>query len=210
MVLLLILAISIFVIGADKVASIINLSAYTNMINVQITMIITFCILMSCTTNSSISLEGKSLWILKSLPIDEIDIFKSKLLLNILLVLPISLLSFFIISIKLKFDIIYTITMIGLIIACTLFTSLYGLFINLIYPKTDYISETEVVKRSASTMISIFSSIGYLGLYAVAYYFLKLEFNILLILGTIITLIIDLVLWKFIKTKGVKLFRIIV
>lgn len=207
LVLLGVLAVGIIILGKDKIATIINLSSYTSMFNVQITMIIMFCIFMSCTTSSSISLEGKNLWILKSLPIDELDIFKSKLGINILLVLPIALISFLLISIKLKFSILYIIIMSILIIVSSFFIALYGLFINLLYPKIDYINEVEVVKRGLSSIISIFSSLAYLGIYGAIYYFLKLDFNVLLILATTITLAMDLVLWKIIKTKGVNLFR---
>lgn len=207
LVLLGVLAVGIIILGKDKIATIINLSSYTSMFNVQITMIIMFCIFMSCTTSSSISLEGKNLWILKSLPIDELDIFKSKLGINILLVLPIALISFLLISIKLKFSIFYIITMSILIIVSSFFIALYGLFINLLYPKLDYINEVEVVKRGLSSTISIFSSLVYLGIYGAIYYFLKLDFNVLLILATTITLAMDLILWKIIKTKGVNLFR---
>lgn len=206
-ILLGVLAVGIIILGKDKIATIINLSSYTSMFNVQITMIIMFCIFMSCTTSSSISLEGKNLWIIKSLPIDELDIFKSKLSINILLVLPIALISFLLISIKLKFSILYIIIMSILIIVSSFFIALYGLFINLLYPKLDYINEVEVVKRGLSSIISIFSSLAYLGIYGAIYYFLKLDFNVLLILATTITLAMDLVLWKIIKTKGVNLFR---
>lgn len=207
LVLLGVLAVGIIILGKDKIATIINLSSYTSMFNVQITMIIMFCIFMSCTTSSSISLEGKNLWILKSLPIDELDIFKSKLGINILLVLPIALISFLLISIKLKFSIFYIIIMSILIIVSSFFIALYGLFINLLYPKLDYINEVEVVKRGLSSTISIFSSLAYLGIYGAIYYFLKLDFNVLLILAITITLAMDLILWKIIKTKGVNLFR---
>lgn len=207
LVLLGVLAVGIIILGKDKIATIINLSSYTSMFNVQITMIIMFFIFMSCTTSSSISLEGKNLWILKSLPIDELDIFKSKLGINILLVLPIALISFLLISIKLKFSIFYIIIMSILIIVSSFFIALYGLFINLLYPKLDYINEVEVVKRGLSSTISIFSSLAYLGIYGAIYYFLKLDFNVLLILAITITLAMDLILWKIIKTKGVNLFR---
>ncbi|MEG2984996.1 MAG: ABC transporter permease [Peptostreptococcaceae bacterium] len=207
MILLLVLSIGIFILGVDKVANVINISLYTNMINIQISMVIIFCILMSCTTNSAISLEGKNLWILKSLPINEIEIFKAKIELNLLIVLPVSLISFFIMAIKLDFKIEYIIIMTMLIIASSLFTALYGLVINLMYPKVNYISEAEVVKRSFSSTVSIFSNFIHLGIYASIYYFIDIEFNMLIIFATVVTFILDLFLYKFIKTKGVNLFR---
>lgn len=206
-ILLLVLSIGILIMGPDKIAKMMNIPYYKDIFSVQVTGMIIFCILMSCTTNSSISLEGKNLWILKSSPIDEIDIFKSKIYMNLILILPISSISLLIISLKLNFDIKYTITMFMLINICAIFTALYGLFINLIFPKLDYISETEVVKRSASCMVSTFSSMIYIGIFIAIYYFLKLDFNTILVIGIFITGLIDFILWKLIKSKGVKLFR---
>ncbi|GAA0705674.1 ABC transporter permease [Paraclostridium ghonii] len=207
MIILIVLAIGILVMGQEKIAQIMKICAQTDIFNIQITGMIIFCILMSCTTNSSISLEGKNIWILKTSPLDEMDILKSKIYLNILLILPISIISILAIGLKLNFDFEYIITMIILIFECSILTSLYGLYINLLYPKLDYISETEVVKRSMSSMICAFSGILYIVLYAAIYYFVEIKFISVLILGIIITGMIDIVLWKLINTKGIKMFK---
>lgn len=207
MILLVILALGIITMGQEKIAQMMQISAQTDIFNVQITGMILFCILLSCTTNSSISLEGKNIWILKTSPVEELDILKSKIQLNLLLIIPIALISLLAIGVKLKFDFIYMMLMIVIIVECAVLTSLYGIYINLLYPKLDYISDTEVVKRSMSSMVSIFSGMGYIGLYAAVYYFAKIDFTSLMLIGVLVSAILDIVLWKLIKTKGVKLFK---
>ena len=46
-----------------------------------------FCAL-SSTTNASISLEGKSLWIMKSIPVSPFKIFMSKVMVNLTILVP--------------------------------------------------------------------------------------------------------------------------
>ena len=46
---------------------------------------------MSCLTGCTISLEGRTLWQLKSLPVSGRDVFAAKVLLNLLLCAPVSL-----------------------------------------------------------------------------------------------------------------------
>ncbi|MFR5348272.1 putative ABC transporter permease subunit, partial [Romboutsia timonensis] len=53
---------------------------------------------MASTTPSSISIEGKNLWILKSLPIDIRDIFKAKVSMSLILSIPAIVISSLIIS----------------------------------------------------------------------------------------------------------------
>lgn len=202
------LAIWVVLLGQEKLSLILQLSSSTDIFNMQITLIIIFCIMLSCTTNSSISLEGKNIWILKSSPISEIDIFKSKVYMNLLLILPMSLISLLIIAIKLKFTLKYTFIMSIMIILCSIFISLYGLYINLMYPKLDFINDIEIVKRSLSTMITIFSAMAYIGIAIGLYYILKINnFNNFLIIVTFIIGIVDFILLKLIKTKGIVMFK---
>lgn len=67
---------------------------------------------MTNTSCVSIYLEGKNLWILKSSPIKEMDIFKSKILLNLPLTIPISIICFIFLSFRLSFDVKSTVLVI--------------------------------------------------------------------------------------------------
>lgn len=208
MILLPIFTIAIVVVGYDKITEILGISSMVEMIKMQIIAVVVFCIIMTNTTSVSISLEGKNLWILKSSPINEIDIFKSKIYLNLLLTIPIAVISFLILAIRLSFTIKSTLVVIASIILLAVFNASLGIFINLLYPKLDFTNDVLVVKRSASVIVSMISSLVYVGLVFFILYTIGFKnIDLLLMIANIITFITILFLWRVIKTKGVELFR---
>ncbi len=208
MILLLVMTIGITIFRAEKINMIFELNLDMNMLKPQLIIIILFMIITTCTTYCSISLEGKSLWILKSLPIKEIDIFKSKIYMNLLLNMPISIICFLVLSIKLKFDISFIIIMTLTIISICLLVSLGGLLCNLYFPNTNWKNEVAVVKKSIGIIVILFGGIIYLGIYTWTYFKLQISnINSYLLLATIITFILDILIYQIIKTKGIKLFR---
>ena len=208
MILLPIFAIAIVYVGYDKIAQLLEMSIVVDMMKIQIIGVIAFCIIMTNTSCASISLEGKNLWILKSSPIDEMEIFKSKILLNILLTIPISVISFLVIAIKLNFELKTIVVVILSIVLLSIFIAILGLFINLLYPKLEFTSYVQVVKQSASVIISMISNILYVVMLCGISYILKINnFELFLIISNIITFISILVLYRLLKTKGVELFK---
>ena len=208
MVLLSIFSISLVILGADKVSDLLQLNLDFTFIKIQLLGIILFCIVTSCTTYCSISIEGKNLWIIKSLPIKEIDIFKGKIGLNLLITIPISIICFILISLRMKFD--FNFILIGslVIISVELLVAILGLFLNLLYPNFDWKNEVAVVKRSFSMIAVMLISALYIAAYAFIYFkFSILNLNIFLSIAVIITLVITLILWNLIKTKGIEIFR---
>ncbi|MGL5316375.1 MAG: putative ABC transporter permease subunit [Peptostreptococcaceae bacterium] len=208
MILLPIFAIAILLVGYDTIAQILEISVVVDMMKIQIIGIITFCIIMTNTASVSISLEGKNLWILKSCPIDEMEIFKSKILLNVLITIPISVISFLVMALRLNFGLNTTIIVTLSIIVLSIFTSTLGLYINLLYPKLEFTSDVQVVKQGASVIISMISNLIYVVILCGIGYVLKLSnVNTFLMVANIITIIGVLALYRILKTKGVKLFR---
>ena len=208
MILLPIFAIAIVFIGYEKIATLLEIPMVMDMMKIQIVGIIVFCIVMSNTSCVSISIEGKNLWILKSLPIDEMDIFKSKILLNILLTIPISIISFLLIGIKLNFGLNTIILVMISIVLLAIFSATLGLFINLLYPKLEFTSDVQVVKQGASVIINMISNLLYVAILCGIGYVLKLSnFEVFLIISNIITFIGILVLYNLLKYKGVELFK---
>lgn len=121
--------------------------------------IISFCVMMCCTTMSSISMEGKNLWILKSLPVEPRIIYLAKILVNLTILAP-ALIDAVILGIALKADFLVILLMVLIAAACSVFVSFYGLIINLLLPNFNWTNEAIVVKQSASSMVTVFSSIG--------------------------------------------------
>lgn len=125
---------------------------------------ICFSSFMTSITSSMISLEGKSINILKSLPIKPYKIVKSKVLTAILIMIPCILIGDSIVFIRFSFDIL---SIILILIASVLFPLLaetIGIIINLKYPRMDAKNDTEVVKQSMSSSISVFIGMGIIGI----------------------------------------------
>lgn len=104
---------------------------------------------------SLISLEGRNLWILKSLPINEKDILNAKLLLHLSICLPGHFLFGIVTSFILDFSIINSLIVIIVPALMTLFVALSGLLLNLWKPRFDWINETMCVKQSLPVFLSM-------------------------------------------------------
>ncbi len=124
---------------------------------------ISFCVLLTCTTASSISLEGKSLWIIKSAPVSPRMVYQAKVAVNLTVIAP-ALLDAVIIGIALKLSVGQIIVMLLLIAASSVLISLFGLLINLLLPNFNWTSEIVVVKQSAAMLIAVFSAMIYVGI----------------------------------------------
>ena len=128
---------------------------------------ITLASLMSSITSSMISLEGKSFNILKSLPITSKKIIYSKVLTAIFIMLPFILIGDIIFFVRFKFSVIQILLTLIFSIVLPFAAEIFGIIINLKYPKMDAENDTEVVKQSMSSgvcvivgMILSFTTIG--------------------------------------------------
>ncbi len=115
---------------------------------------------MTSITSSSISLEGKSFNITKSLPVKAEKILLSKIIMSDIITLPLMLLSDLIFIIKIDLSLVDTLLILAFTFIVPTFTAILGLIINLKYPKMNASSDTEVVKQSMSTMLSVFAGMA--------------------------------------------------
>ncbi len=104
-------------------------------------------------TAPSISLEGKTIWILKSLPIDVRKILGAKLLLHIVFTLP--AVEFLTLCLALVFKSELSIVIISVIIsaAYVLCSAMFGLFLNLKRPDFRWTSESAAIKHCFALII---------------------------------------------------------
>jgi len=123
-----------------------------------------FSSFMTSITSSMISLEGQSFNLLKSLPIKAFTIIKSKVLSALFIMIPCILIGDIIVFITFKFDIISIILIVIASILFPLISETIGIIVNLKYPRMDAKNDTEVVKQSMSSMISVFIGMGLLGI----------------------------------------------
>lgn len=174
--------------------------------------LVVFMSSMTSITSSSISIEGKSFNITKSLPVNPEEVLLSKVLSSNLITIPVILLCdiIFFISFEVQtFDIV-AILIISLVMPTL--TAIIGLFANLKYPKMNATSDTEVVKQSASSMISVLGgmliSIFLIGILVFASNIINI--NIAIVIELIIICIITISLWNILKKYGNKRFKEII
>lgn len=163
-----------------------------------------FIIFLSCTTSSSISIEGKNFYILKMLPVKFKTIWIAKVLCNYLLITITCLMSLFLFNISLDLTIDIIIKSIVLIFASGLFISLFGLFINLLFPNFTWKSEIKVIKQSASSFITVFSGL-LLGIFLAFNNYTSTTGYTYYI--SAIFLIVSIILIIFLNTIGTKIYQ---
>ncbi len=178
-------------------------------IEILILAVISFCISMTMTPAISLSLEGKNFWILKSLPIKAETIVFSKILFNLILCVPIAIISIFMFGISIGFSAVNQLLLIGLVIVFAILISTFDAIVNLYVPKFDFVNETEVVKQSAGAILGIFGGFSFIAINGVFYYFMMdiTSFSIIILLMIVINMLITAPLVYFVKTKSQYLFN---
>ena len=178
-------------------------------ISVLIFLLISFVAYLTSITNSVISLEGKNINILKSLPIKIKTILMSKIYACMVITTPVLLLGDIILCLKFKTKIIDAIILLILSILTPLVSHFIGIIVNLKFPKLDYENATEVVKQSASSFISVMIGMILFIISAIVITNIigKINATLLLMLSMITYIIIDIILYLYLINKGVKDFN---
>ena len=122
------------------------------MLRVSIPFLLAFLAAMGNTTTVSVSIEGKQLWLLQSLPVRPQEVFLGKMLVNLTVAVPSVLLSVLAAALGGWMDGIWTAAF-PLVFLWPL--SAIGIWVNLKLPSFDWESETAVVKQSLSLPISM-------------------------------------------------------
>ena len=159
----------------------------------------------------SISVEGKTMWILKSLPVRASDAIMTKAYAHVAISLPCLLLSAVIFEIALSMDVIGRIMTVVYPVVMTVFFALLGLLLNLRFPKFDWINEAVAVKQSMSVflavMIAMISSIAPVVLYFLAIRKTDLGAGVYVIIVTAVFAALSAALYAVIRKRGVKMWN---
>jgi ABC-2 type transport system permease protein len=149
---LLVLSLYVYYGGINKVLSLLGAANFEFS---KIPFFISILVSISCMTYASISIEGKNLWIIKSLPLKPIHVINTKILLNLILVLPITVLSVLFLSIALKLNFMITIFSFIIPILMVILAAVYGIFFNLLLPNFEWKNEIIFIKQSAPAFIML-------------------------------------------------------
>ena len=207
-ILLLGMSIATLFMGESVLASILEVELVKEIIPIFVIVVVCGTLVLSCTTNSSISLEGRNLWILKCSPINPIVVFKAKIALNLLLVVPAVLISDMIFAVSLNLSLAQIAWLIIISIIFSIVVPIIGVIVNLYFPKFNWVSETAVVKQGASVIIQMLISAAIVAIPVLIFIYLKIQNINLFLLGTVIyELIVLAVVTAILNTIGVKLFN---
>ena len=117
-----------------------------------------FCLSTAAVSAVSISLEGKYLWILKEAPVPAAAVLRTKWLFQLLLTLPCLLAAWLCAMIGLRGALALPEGLAALAVcaAFAVFHALFGVWINLCFPRLDAPNDTVVVKQSMASFLGVF------------------------------------------------------
>ena len=156
----------------------------------------------------SVSLEGKSIWIPRSLPVRTRSVLFAKGLVQFILTGIPAVFAAVCAGIVLG-DVLTAVLIVTVTFAFSLFTSAFDLFIGVRMPVMNWTNESTPIKQSGSVFIALF------GIMVVAALFGGLYFAVGKIIGaalyfliwSVVFTAIAALLWSWIATKGVKIFE---
>jgi len=157
----------------------------------------------------SVSLEGKSLWILQSFPVDGGDVLISKAKLHMVICLPAVFLASLACIVITKLSLFQILLTILLPAVFTILCALLGVVINLRFPKFDWINETIVIKQSLSSGISMLVFMAASAIPALIYGLLLLNVmkaEIFMLICLCVYSALCLWLYTYLKTKGNRIY----
>ena len=132
----------------------------TDMLPLLICAVVCMVASMNIVTAPSVSLEGSSIWILQSLPVDPWKVLRAKLELHVLITaLPAVVCTAVLLAVLRVslFDAVFAVLAVCLFV---LFCAAFGLVMNLLFPNLKWNSEAVAVKQGMRTMIAMFGGWG--------------------------------------------------
>lgn len=155
---------------------------------------------------SSVSLEGKNLWIVRSAPVSSAEVLMAKRRLHLRIVVPAALL-----------PAIASVSLLGanaalvalFAAAFALLTADVGLVENLRHPNLTWINEMQPVKQGAAVILTMLILMGILLVPTLLYIFLLSGVDVRLVMGccAVVFLGLDRLLVHWIRTSGVRRFE---
>ncbi len=142
--------------GAD-IALILNsmFTAYAGMIPVVLCAIICFITSTNMVAAPSVSLEGKTLWALQSLPVSARDVMAAKLSLHVILTTPAAVVCSLLCSVGLRVGFAEGAALAAFVAVYSVMTGAFGLVIGVKKPLLDWTREIVPIKQNMSLMLAL-------------------------------------------------------
>jgi len=160
-------------------------------------------------TAAAVSLEGKTLWILRAHPIPTRKILLSKLKLHLIMTEPPALIAAAAVSLVFELSSVEMLLVILAGLLMTLLLAEFGLAGNLIFPNLTWTNETVAVKQSISTMIGLFGGWIIVALIFGPFFLLKgtVDGTLYVLVANVLTLLLAAALWLWLRGAGARRFE---
>ena len=124
---------------------------------------------MNMLSAASVSIEGKNLWLMQSLPLPAGKILLPKALAQIVICVPPALISGVAVAVAVSADAITALALVLLPALVAVFMSLVGVCLNLLLPRFDYAGDVVAVKSGMSSGLTLFGGMGIVALPVIVY-----------------------------------------
>ena len=159
----------------------------------------------------TISLEGKNLWIVKSLPVPSRDILLSKAGLHLTVCgIPVILAAVICMAVIPVNSFLPVLLTVLLPVSITLMFALLGVTLNLAFPRFDWINPIQPVKQGVSSMLTMFGGMALIAALAILYILLPnglLALDIYLLICTVVFIIMSASLYTYLIGAGSRKFE---
>ena len=167
------------------------------------------CSIMNIVSAPSISLEGKNLWILKTLPIPSGKILISKVWAHVIACVPAALLGTIVCLFILPFSLNGFLMTLILPLLMNVWQAFFGVIVNLFFPRFDWVSETACVKQGISVMIAMFGGMAIVAIPILLYMFVikgALDLVIYVWIWAAVFAVLCIGMWRYLMTAGSRRF----
>ena len=202
--LLIVFAIILMVSGTEGFGVYSDIPQFATLIAIAAPMGIAFFLVIATPSASAISLEGKNLWIVRSLPVDTRLVLKAKINVTMTLYYPSVIICGTLFNIAIKPEPLVAIGMYLIPLAYSYFAALFGLKCNLDSPNFDWTNEVTVVKQSKPVLITML--VGMVLTIAPALLALVTGPVIMAVMFALVT-VLDIILYRSLMSKGVRQFE---
>jgi ABC-2 type transport system permease protein len=165
------------VIKRDEITDVLGMDGEFGSIIVPI-IIVTMCFFQSMSLFSapSISLEGKNIYFLKSLPVEPKKILMAKVNMHFLVTSPVSIIVSLVFMFILKPGALMSVFLIVLPLLINGLTAFGGVAVNLRFPKLEWTNEVQVIKQGTSIIICMFGGMFVVLIPVLLYGFLLVKY----------------------------------
>lgn len=157
----------------------------------------------------SVSLEGKNIWIVQSLPVSSKQVLAAKIKLHLYVCLPVLLLTILSLALNLKLGFTDILLVTAVSASFTVFIAVLGVVENLHFPNLDWTQEAQAVKSGFGVLFTMLIGWGVLAVPVVLYLMWgdNLGFAPLCIAFTMGLIIATVLLFKWLFSKGCTIFE---